>query len=127
MKCGGGGVPFEGSEERAKVKPMMATVTPAARVRTVRLGRRNVAAKRNRQYGASSSNATSALARYWWVSSVGSTLTVRDSPPRRTKASATHPAPAIRYRIHCSAVSTARRTNSTSETLDRTCVQCVTE
>ena len=42
------------------------------------------------------------------------------------KESATHPAPRIRWRTHCSVVSAASRTNSTRETLDRTCVQCVT-
>ena len=86
----------------------------------MRLGGWNDAAKRKRQYGITRSSATSDLATNWWVTSVGSILTVRESPPRMAKESATHPAPAIRWRTHCSAVSAANKTNSTRETFDRT-------
>ena len=63
------------------------------------------------------------LATFWFVTRVGSIFRARDRPPRIANESATHPAPLIRWRIHCRVVSAARRTNSTNETLDRICVQ----
>ena len=86
---------------------------------------RKLTAKRNRQYGITRSKAISDLATFWLVTHVGSTLTTRDTPPKMAKESATQPAPRIRWRTHCSVVSAASRTNSTTEMLNRTCVQCV--
>src|ERR1700722_5804294 len=104
----------------------MATVTMIATARTGTLGARNVAAKRNRQYGTTRSRATTDLATYWFATRPGSIFKASEIPPRMANDSATQPAPRIRCRIHWSVVSAARRTNSTSATLDRTCVQCVT-
>ena len=66
------------------------------------------------------------LATFWFVTRPGSIFRASDSPPRMANDSATQPAPRIRWRTHCRVVSAASRTNSTSETLDRTCVQWVT-
>ncbi len=117
------GTPGPAGSCSEKVKATMATVTTMARDRTGRLGVRNVAAKRNRQYGTTRSRAIRDLATFWLVTSPGSILRVRDSPPRMANESATQPAPRIRWRTHCNVVRAARRTNSTRETLDRTCVQ----
>ena len=76
---------------RANVKATMATVTAAASDRTATLGGWNDAAKRKRQYGVKSSSATKDLATNWWVTRVGSILTVRESPPMMAKESATIP------------------------------------
>ena len=57
---------------------------------------RNVAAKRNRQYGITRSRAMTDLATYWFVTRPGSIFRASDSPPRMANDSATHPAPRIR-------------------------------
>ncbi len=105
------------------VKATIPAVITSASVRTRRLGRRNDVANRNRQYGITNSSATMSFASVWLSTSVGSIFRVSDSPPTIANDSATHPAPRIRWRIHCRAVSTARATNSTMETSARTLVQ----
>ena len=79
---------------------MMPAVTIAATARTVRLGVRNDAAKRNRQYGITRRSAISPLATFWFATNVGSTLMTRERPPRMANDRATQPAPAIRWRTH---------------------------